>query len=106
MAYYCWRLGGVRRTTSAGRLGGLRILRCMTGLETMCGDDFCPGTDLNLEKMQRPLQNQERTIVERRQGRLDSVMANQHKARQEQILWKGCGRWRVVVVCLKRSAAS
>jgi hypothetical protein len=54
MAYY-WLGGGVRRATSAGRLGGLRILRCMAGLETMCGDDFCPGTELNLEKMQRPL---------------------------------------------------
>jgi hypothetical protein len=55
----------------------------MTGLEMMCGDDFCPGTDLNLEKMQRPLQNQKRTIIEQRQGRLNSVMADQHKARQK-----------------------
>jgi hypothetical protein len=57
MAYYCWRLGGVRRMTSAGRLGGLRILRSMAGLETMCGDGFCPGTDLNFEKMKRPLKH-------------------------------------------------
>jgi hypothetical protein len=51
MAYYCWRPGGVRRTTSAGRLGGLRILRCMARLEAMSRDYFCPGTELNLEKM-------------------------------------------------------
>jgi hypothetical protein len=51
MAYYSWRLGGVRRTTSAGRLGGLCILWGMAGLETMSGDDFCPCTDLNLEKL-------------------------------------------------------
>jgi hypothetical protein len=30
--------------------GGLRILWCMAGLETMCGDGFCPGTNLNLKK--------------------------------------------------------
>jgi hypothetical protein len=97
MAYYCWRLGGVRRTTSAGRLGGLRIVRCMAGLEPMCGDDFRLGTELNLEKMQRPLQNQKRTIVERRQGRLDGVTANKNEPSQQQLLWEGFRRWRSVV---------
>ena len=96
MAYY-WLGGGGLRSTSAGRFGGLRILRCLTGLETMCGDDFCPGTDLNLEKMQRPLQNQKRTIVERRQGRLDGVTADQNEPSQQQLLWEGCRRWRSVV---------
>jgi hypothetical protein len=56
MAYY-WLGGGGRRSTSAGRLGGLRILRCMTGLETMCGDDFCSCTYLDLEKMKRPFKH-------------------------------------------------
>jgi hypothetical protein len=51
MAFYCWRPGGVRRATSAGRHGGLRILWRMARLEAMCRDDFCPGTELNLEKM-------------------------------------------------------
>jgi hypothetical protein len=51
MAFYCWRPGGVRRATSAGRLGGLRILWRMARLEAMCRDDFCPGTELHLEKM-------------------------------------------------------
>jgi hypothetical protein len=50
MAYY-WRLGGVRRAATAGRLGGLCILGRMARLESMCRDDFCPGTELNLEKM-------------------------------------------------------
>jgi hypothetical protein len=50
MAYY-WRPGGGRRASSAGRLGGLCILGRMARLETMCRDDFCPGTELNLEKM-------------------------------------------------------
>jgi hypothetical protein len=79
MAYYCWLLGGVRRTASAGRLGGLRILWCMAGLEAMCGDGFCPGTDLNLEKMKRPFEHQEGTIIERRQRRLNGVTADQDK---------------------------
>jgi hypothetical protein len=57
MAYYCWRLGDVRRTTSAGRLGGLRILRGVAGFEAMSGDDFCSCTDPNLEKMKRPLKH-------------------------------------------------
>ncbi len=43
------------RPTSAGRLGGLRILWGMAELETMSGDIFCPGNDLNLEKMKQPL---------------------------------------------------
>jgi hypothetical protein len=51
MAYYCWRRNGVRRTTSAGRLGGLRIFWRMARLESLCRDDFCPGTELDLEKM-------------------------------------------------------
>jgi hypothetical protein len=51
MAYYCWRLGGIRRTTSAGWLGGLRILRCMARLEAVSRDGLCPGTNLNFEKM-------------------------------------------------------
>jgi hypothetical protein len=55
MAYYCWRPGGIRRTTSAGRLGGLRgglrILRCMARLEAVSRDGLCPGTNLNFEKM-------------------------------------------------------
>jgi hypothetical protein len=33
-------------------------------------------------------------------------MADQHITRQKQILWKGCGCWSSVVVCLKRRAAS
>jgi hypothetical protein len=57
MAYYCWRLGDVRRTTSAGRLGGLRILWGVAGFEAMSGDDFCSCTDPNLEKMKRPLKH-------------------------------------------------
>ncbi len=97
MAYYFWRPGGVWRTTSAGRLGGQRILRCMAGLETLCGDDFCPGTKLNLENMQRPLQNQKRTIVERRQGRLDGVTANKNEPSQQQLLWEGFRGWRSVL---------
>jgi hypothetical protein len=56
MAYY-WLGGGGRRSTSAGRLGGLRILWGMAGLEAMCGDGFCSGTDLNFEKMKRPLKH-------------------------------------------------
>jgi hypothetical protein len=51
VAYYCWRLSGVRRTTSAGRLGGLRIFWSMAGLEAVSGDDFCSCTYLDLEKM-------------------------------------------------------
>jgi hypothetical protein len=51
MAYYCWRLGGVRRPTSAGRLGGLHILRCMARLEAVSRDGFCFCADLDLEKM-------------------------------------------------------
>jgi len=47
MAYYC----GGRRSTSAGRLGGLRIHWGMAGLEAMSRDGFCPGTNLNFEKM-------------------------------------------------------
>jgi hypothetical protein len=50
MAYYL-RPGGGWRATSAGRLGGLCILGRMARLETMCRDDFRPGTELNLEKM-------------------------------------------------------
>jgi hypothetical protein len=40
MAYYFWMLGGVRRTTSAGRLGGLRILWSVAGFKAMSRDDF------------------------------------------------------------------
>jgi hypothetical protein len=72
----------------------------------MSGDSLDLCTYLEFEKMQRPFDNKEWTIIQRRQWRLDSVVANQHKTRQKQILWKGCGRWRVVVVCLKRRAAS
>jgi hypothetical protein len=97
MAYYFWRPGGVRRATSAGRLGRLRIFRCMARLEAMSRDDFCPGTVLDLEKMQRPLQNQKRTIVERRQGRLDGVTANKNEPSQQQLLWEGFRRRRSVV---------
>ncbi len=105
MAYYCW-LDGIRRTTSAGRLGGLGILWGMTGLEAMSGDGFCPGTDLNLEKMKRPLKHQEGTVIERRQRRLDGVTADQDKPGQQEILWKGSRRWCSVVACLKGRAAS
>jgi hypothetical protein len=51
MAYYCWLGGGGRQSTSAGRLGGLRILWGMAGLEAMSRDGLCPGTNLNFEKM-------------------------------------------------------
>jgi hypothetical protein len=51
MAYYCWRLGGVRRTAPAGRLSGLRIFWRMAGFETMCRDDFGSCSYLDLEKM-------------------------------------------------------
>jgi hypothetical protein len=78
----------------------------MARFEAMCGNNFDLGSSLDFEKMQRPLNDQERTIIKRRQQWLDGVMANQHKTRQKQILWKGCRRWRVVVACLKRSAAS
>jgi hypothetical protein len=50
MAYY-WLGGGGRRSTSAGRLGGLRILWGMAGLEAMCGDCFNPNSNLQFEKM-------------------------------------------------------
>jgi hypothetical protein len=69
----------------------------MAGLEPMCGDYFRLGTELNLEKMQRPLQNQKRTIVERRQGRLDGVTANKNEPSQQQLLWEGFRRRRSVV---------
>jgi hypothetical protein len=51
MAYYCWRPGGVRRATSAGRLGGLRIFWCMARLEAVSRDGFRSCADLDLEKM-------------------------------------------------------
>ena len=90
VAYYCWRLSGVRRTTSAGRLGGLRILRSMAGLEAVSGDDFCSCTNPNPKKMKRSLKHQEGTVVERRQGRLDGVAVDQHEPGQQEILWQGC----------------
>jgi hypothetical protein len=39
--------------------------------------------------MEAPLQNQEGTSVERRQRRLDAVLADQHKTRQQKVLWEG-----------------
>jgi hypothetical protein len=37
-----WLLGGVRRTTSAGRFGGLRVFWGVAGLQTVRGDCFDP----------------------------------------------------------------
>ena len=72
----------------------------------MCGNNFDPGTHLDFEKMWRPLDNQERTIIQRRQRRLDAIMADQNIPSQQQILWERSGCRCSVVVCLKRGAAS
>jgi hypothetical protein len=77
----------------------------VTRLETVCRHNFDPGTHLQLEKMQRPLYHQERPIIERRQRRLDGVVADQHITGQQEILWKGCGCWCGVMSCLKGNAA-
>jgi len=57
----------------------LGVLRSMTGFKPMSGNCLLPATYLQFEEMEGLLQDQERTIIERRQRRLDAVVANQNK---------------------------
>jgi hypothetical protein len=56
----------------------------MTGLQVMSRDCFLPGTYLQLEKLQRLLQNQKQTIAQRLQWRLDAVLGNQYETKPQQ----------------------
>ena len=54
----------------------------------MCGDSVDPIPHLKFEKMQAPFQNQEGACVERRQRRLNRILANQHEPSQKELFWQ------------------
>jgi len=73
-------------------------------LELMSGNHFLPVTYLEFEKMERPLQNQKRAVVERQQRRLNAVMADQNKPGEQQLLWESQWCWQGVMRRLERRA--
>jgi hypothetical protein len=78
-----------RSKTPARRNGDGSVIRRVAGLQTVTGYSISPGPNLEIEKLEAPLQDQERTCNEQRQRRLDAVLADQHKPRQQKVFWEG-----------------
>jgi hypothetical protein len=82
-----------RRPASARWQGRADVLGGMAGFQPVCGHRVHSVSYLQLEGVKGPLQDQVWPIVQRRQRRLDAVMADQYESGEQEILGQsGVGR--------------